>query len=54
VAMVVNFDCPRTGEDYVHRVGRTARAGRGGLAVTIVTERDVDLVKGIEEMTSAS
>ena len=52
VAMVVNFDCPRTGEDYVHRVGRTARAGRGGLAVTIVTERDVDLVKGIEEMTS--
>ena len=52
VAMVVNFDCPRTGPDYVHRVGRTARAGRGGLAVTIVTERDVDLVKSIEETTS--
>lgn len=54
VAMVINFDCPRTGEDYVHRVGRTARAGRGGLAVTMVTERDVDLVAGIEEMTRKS
>jgi ATP-dependent RNA helicase DDX49/DBP8 len=52
VALVINWDCPRTGPDYVHRVGRTARAGRGGLAVTIVTERDVDLVKGIEDMTS--
>lgn len=52
VALVVNWDCPRTGEDYVHRVGRTARAGRGGLAVTIITERDVELVKGIEDLTS--
>ncbi len=52
VALVVNWDCPRTGEDYVHRVGRTARAGRGGMAVTVVTERDVELVKGIEEMIS--
>jgi ATP-dependent RNA helicase DDX49/DBP8 len=49
VAMVINWDCPRRADDYVHRVGRTARAGRGGVAVTIVTERDVELVKGIEE-----
>lgn len=49
VAMVINWDCPRRADDYVHRVGRTARAGRGGVAVTIVTERDVDLVKSIEE-----
>ena len=49
VAMVVNWDCPRRPDDYIHRVGRTARAGRGGVAVTIVTERDVELVKEIEE-----
>ncbi|KAK4687065.1 ATP-dependent RNA helicase DDX49/DBP8, partial [Tremellales sp. Uapishka_1] len=49
VAMVINWDCPRRSDDYVHRVGRTARAGRGGLAITIVTERDVDLVKVIED-----
>ncbi|GMK54517.1 hypothetical protein CspeluHIS016_0111030 [Cutaneotrichosporon spelunceum] len=49
VAMVVNWDCPRQADDYVHRVGRTARAGRGGVAVTIVTERDVELVKNIED-----
>lgn len=49
VAMVVNWDCPRRSDDYIHRVGRTARAGRGGVAVTIVTERDVDLVQMIEK-----
>jgi len=49
VSMVVNWDCPRTAEDYVHRVGRTARAGRGGVAVTIITERDIELIKGIED-----
>ena len=49
VAMVVNWDCPRRSDDYVHRVGRTARAGRGGVAITIITERDVELVKMIED-----
>lgn len=49
VAMVVNWDCPRRSDDYIHRVGRTARAGRGGVAVTIVTERDVELVQTIEK-----
>jgi superfamily II DNA/RNA helicase len=52
VAMVINWDCPRRADDYVHRVGRTARAGRGGVAVTIVTERDVELVKIIEDEIS--
>jgi ATP-dependent RNA helicase DDX49/DBP8 len=49
VAMVVNWDCPRRSDDYIHRVGRTARAGRGGVAVTVVTERDVELVQRIEK-----
>jgi ATP-dependent RNA helicase DDX49/DBP8 len=49
VAMVINWDCPRRSDDYIHRVGRTARAGRGGVAVTIVTERDVELVQVIEK-----
>ena len=53
VAMVINWDCPRRADDYVHRVGRTARAGRGGVAVTIVTERDVELVKIIEDAIGA-
>lgn len=53
VAMVLNWDCPRMPEDYVHRVGRTARAGRGGLAVTMITERDVELIKGIEDTIRA-
>ena len=47
--MVINWDCPRRSDDYIHRVGRTARAGRGGVAVTIVTERDVELVQVIEK-----
>jgi superfamily II DNA/RNA helicase len=47
--MVINWDCPRRSDDYIHRVGRTARAGKGGVAVTVVTERDVELVQKIEE-----
>jgi ATP-dependent RNA helicase DDX49/DBP8 len=48
VDLVVNYDVPSAPEDYVHRVGRTARAGRGGRAVTLVTQHDVDLVHAIE------
>lgn len=40
ISMVVNFDVPREAEDYVHRVGRTARAGAEGRAVTFVNEDD--------------
>ncbi len=40
IALVVNYDVPREAEDYVHRIGRTARAGAGGVAVTLVGEND--------------
>ena len=48
IAMVINFDVPRDEEDYVHRIGRTARAGRGGRAVTLVCERDMHFFRQIE------
>ncbi|KAB8343270.1 hypothetical protein FH972_022858 [Carpinus fangiana] len=49
VALVVNYDVPRDPDDYIHRVGRTARAGRRGHSVTMVGQRDVDLVLAIEK-----
>ncbi|SPO04481.1 probable ATP-dependent RNA helicase DBP8 [Cephalotrichum gorgonifer] len=49
VSLVINYDVPRATDDYIHRVGRTARAGRKGEAITFVGQRDVELVLGIEE-----
>ncbi|KAF8192546.1 P-loop containing nucleoside triphosphate hydrolase protein [Pholiota molesta] len=49
VAMVINWDLPQEPEEYTHRVGRTARAGRGGVAVSFVTERDEERVLKIED-----
>jgi len=51
VGLVINYNIPQNPEDYVHRVGRTARAGRGGLAISLVTQYDVDPVLAIEEDT---
>lgn len=51
VDLVINMDLPKLTTDYVHRVGRTARAGRGGRALSMVTQYDVDLVHAIEECT---
>lgn len=52
VEVVINFDIPCDARDYVHRIGRTARAGRGGLALSLVTEYDIELIKNIEAKTS--
>ncbi|XP_062144499.1 DEAD-box ATP-dependent RNA helicase 36 [Alnus glutinosa] len=48
VDLVVNYDIPRSARDYIHRVGRTARAGRGGLALSFVYPNEVVLVHEIE------
>lgn len=48
VALVINWDLPSEPEEYTHRVGRTARKGKGGVAVSFVTERDEDKVLKIE------
>ncbi|KAJ4758711.1 ATP-dependent RNA helicase DRS1 [Rhynchospora pubera] len=47
VQTVINFSCPRDVKTYLHRVGRTARAGREGYAVTFVTDDDRSLLKAI-------
>ena len=51
VDLVINMDLPKIATDYVHRVGRTARAGRCGRALSMVTQYDVELVHAIEEFT---
>lgn len=48
VDAVINFELPRDPEDYVHRIGRTARAGRKGKAITFVGRRDFSLLSRIE------
>jgi len=47
---VVNFDLPYVAEDYVHRIGRTGRAGTSGLAVSLVSEDEYKQLKSIEEV----
>ena len=47
IKLVVNYDMPKTAEDYVHRIGRTARAGARGLAVSFFTSADGRLARQI-------
>ncbi|XP_005279030.2 probable ATP-dependent RNA helicase DDX49 [Chrysemys picta bellii] len=49
VQVVINHNTPGLPKIYIHRVGRTARAGRHGLAITLVTQYDIHLVHAIEE-----
>lgn len=48
ILMVINYDVPRDAEDYVHRIGRTARAQRDGVAITFVSDNDMRYFSDIE------
>eukprot|EP01133_Synstelium_polycarpum_P020527 gene20527-24647_t len=50
VDLVINYDVPLNSKEYVHRVGRTARAGKSGRAITIVTQYDVEVYQRIEHL----
>jgi superfamily II DNA/RNA helicase len=50
VDVVINFDVPVHSKDYIHRVGRTARAGRAGKALLMVTQYDVEFMVRLEEV----
>ncbi len=50
IEMVVNYDVPREAEDYVHRVGRTARADREGKAITFISEKEIGKFMQIERL----
>ena len=52
IDMVFNYDIPQDEESYVHRIGRTARAGREGIAFSLVTKRDIKRIKDIQKYTS--
>lgn len=52
IGRVVNYHLPKEMENYVHRVGRTARAGRKGVVINFVTERDESFVKKLETLKS--
>jgi ATP-dependent RNA helicase DeaD len=51
VSHVFNHDIPYDPEDYVHRIGRTGRAGRDGVAITLITPRERHLLRAIENFT---
>lgn len=51
ITHVINFDLPNCAEDYVHRIGRTGRAGCKGIALSFAGGRDVQLVRRIEQFT---
>ncbi len=49
VSHIFNFDIPKTSKDYIHRIGRTARAGSSGKALSLVSEQDYDNFRKVEE-----
>jgi superfamily II DNA/RNA helicase len=50
VSHVINFDVPWQPDDYIHRIGRTGRAGMKGIAITLATRADAEAVAGIEKL----
>src|SRR5690606_9284268 len=53
IELVVNYDTPHDAEDYVHRIGRTARAERTGTAITFVNEKDFPKFRRVEKLIGA-
>jgi superfamily II DNA/RNA helicase len=47
---VINFDVPWQPDDYIHRIGRTGRAGMKGIAITIATREDAEAIDRIEKL----
>ncbi len=52
VTHVINFDLPTDIDDYVHRIGRTGRAGKKGLATAFFSDKDSSLARGLAELLS--
>ena len=52
ISHVINYGMPMKAEDYVHRIGRTGRAGRNGLAVTLAERMDVSMIRRIQQFTT--
>jgi ATP-dependent RNA helicase DDX47/RRP3 len=50
VDIVINYDMPTHSKDYIHRVGRTARAGRSGKSISVVTQYDIEVYLRIEKV----
>lgn len=50
INLIINFDVPGSAEDYVHRVGRTARADKTGIAISMINEHDMDKFDRIEKL----
>ena len=53
IDLVINYDVPNDGEDYIHRIGRTARAATTGTAFTLVSEKEQSKFALIEELLGA-
>src|SRR5206468_12255109 len=51
VSHVINYDVPWQPDDYIHRIGRTGRAGAKGIAIMLATRQDAEAVAGIEKLT---
>ena len=51
VSHVINFELPNVPEDYVHRIGRTARAGAAGVAISLCSDEERGYLRDIEKLT---
>ena len=54
ISHVINYDVPQTPDEYVHRVGRTARAGRTGVAITLITPSEILRLRDVERHASTT